>query len=138
MLPLSDFVYQLLKQREAASKVGPVAQIAGYVFPGSGKTGHLIESKTSISKITKETGIKFSPNDLRRMFITVAEGLDLSPYALKMLVNHKIATTSDVTGGYMVHVNRLKEPMQRTSDRLSGLCGAVAVLEMSAKAWVID
>ena len=60
-------------------------------------------------------------NTLRRTFITVAEGLDVSAYALKRLVNHKM--TGDVTAGYIVHdVERLRAPMQRVTDHLLSLC----------------
>ena len=56
-------------------------------------------------------------HDLRRTFITIAESLDLSHYAIKRLVNHKIS--GDVTAGYVVaDVGRLREPMQRISDRI--------------------
>ncbi len=56
------------------------------------------------------------PHDLRRTFITLAEGLDIPHYALKRLVNH---ADTDVTAGYIVpDPNRLREPMQRITDRL--------------------
>ena len=65
----------------------------------------------------KASGVPFMLHDLRRSFITVAESLDLSHYAIKRLVNHKIS--GDVTAGYVVpDVNRLREPMQRITDRI--------------------
>lgn len=54
-------------------------------------------------------------HDLRRTFITIAESLDISSYALKKLVNH--SQSRDVTAGYIVmNVDRLREPMQKISD----------------------
>jgi len=54
-------------------------------------------------------------HDLRRTFITVAESLDISAYAVKRLVNHKMS--NDVTAGYIVNdVERLRKPMQSITD----------------------
>lgn len=109
-LPLSDFLVQLLEKRRSESK-GP------FVFPGSGKQGHLVEPKRHVRHVIKVSGTNFMLHDLRRTFITVAESLDLSHYAIKRLVNHKIS--GDVTAGYVVaNVGRLREPMQRITDEL--------------------
>jgi hypothetical protein len=63
--------------------------------------------------------------DLRRTFITVAESADISPIALKCLVNHAIG--GDITLGYLqITVERLREPAQRVCDRLMELCGIAA------------
>jgi integrase len=59
--------------------------------------------------------ITFTVHDLRRTFITIAEGLDIPAYALKRLLNHKIS--HDVTGGYVIaDAERLREPMQKVTD----------------------
>lgn len=39
-------------------------------------------------------------HDLRRTFITIAESLDISAYALKRLLNHKM--NNDVTAGHII------------------------------------
>ena len=63
------------------------------------------------------SGVSFTLHDLRRTYITVAESIDVSAYALKRLVNHKMH--NDVTAGYIVSdVERLREPMKRISDYL--------------------
>jgi integrase len=109
-LPLSDFLYDLLERRLEES-------CGVFVFPGGGKLGHLIEPKRQVQRVIKASGVPFMLHDLRRTFITVAESLDLSHYAIKRLVNHKL--TNDVTAGYVVaNVGRLREPMQRITDRL--------------------
>ena len=109
-LPLSDYLLTLLERR-AKETTG------AFVFPGSGKHGHLIEPKRHVKRVIRESGVPFMLHDLRRTFITVAESLDLSHYAIKRLVNHKIS--GDVTAGYVVHdLSRLREPMQRISDRI--------------------
>ena len=54
-------------------------------------------------------------HDLRRTFITIAESLDISSYAVKRLVNHSMA--NDVTAGYIVwDVERIRKPMQQITD----------------------
>ena len=63
---------------------------------------------------------------LRRTFITVAEALDISPYAIKALVNHALGTS--VTEGYIqMSVERLRAPVQQVSDRIKALCGIAPV-----------
>jgi integrase len=56
-------------------------------------------------------------HDLRRTFAIIAEGLDLSAYALKRLLNHKM--NNDVTAGYIMKgVERLRKPMQQVTNFL--------------------
>jgi integrase len=75
-----------------------------------------------MKKIIKKSEVSFTLHDLRRTFITVAEGLDISAYALKRLLNHKM--NHDVTAGYIVmDVERLREPMQMISKHLLKLMG---------------
>ena len=109
-LPLSDFLYELLERRKTKA-------INDYVFNGSGQGGYIVEPRVQMAKITKATGINFTVHDLRRTFITIAESLDISVYALKKLLNHKMS--SDVTAGYIViDVERLRKPMQMITDYL--------------------
>ena len=114
-LPLGPFILKLLKDRKRN------ATDSSFVFPGSGKTGHLVESKHQTAQVTKESGIKFCLHDLRRVFINTAESLDISSYAVKQLVNH--STGGDVTAGYMVSdPERLRKPMERIETHLLRLC----------------
>ena len=63
------------------------------------------------------SGIKFTLHDLRRTFITIAESLDISAYALKRLLNHR--DPNDVTANYIItDVERLRRPMQRICDTI--------------------
>ncbi len=109
-LPLSDFLYNLIDNRKQNST-------SDYIFPGVGKEGYIIEPRRQMSKIIKSSGIQFTIHDLRRTFITIAESLDISAYAVKRLVNHKM--NNDVTAGYIVtDVERLRKPMQQITDYL--------------------
>jgi integrase len=109
-LPLSDYLYELLKLRKQS--------MAGeYVFPGTGVGGHIIEPRKQMANVTKHSGIHFTVHDLRRTFITIAESLDIAAYALKRLMNHKM--NGDITAGYIVtDVERLRRPVQQIADYL--------------------
>ncbi|GFO60968.1 integrase [Geomonas silvestris] len=89
-----------------------------FVFPGEGKSGHIVEPQRAIDEVIQATGIVFSCHDLRRTFTTIAESLDLSKYSLKALLNHK-QQSDDVTGGYIIlDVERLRDPMQKVTDAI--------------------
>ena len=110
VLPLSDYLVDLLTARQAAAS-GP------YVFPGDDRDnpGPLVEPRAGVRWVVQQCGVEFSLHDLRRTFITVAESLDISAYAVKRLVNHKMGR--DVTAGYIISdVERLRAPMQRITD----------------------
>lgn len=118
LLPLSGFLVALLQRRQARA-------INHYVFPGRDGVGHFVEPRNYVKQVIATSGIEFSPHDLRRTFITVAESLDVSPYALKRLVNHK--TGGDVTAGYIVNdVERLRKPMELVTRFLCETIGAPA------------
>ena len=113
-LPMGSFLYKMFKERKKASK-------SEWVFPGTGRTKHMVDPKGALKEIKETTGIKFSFHDLRRLFITTTDSLDISTYAMKALVNHSL--NGDVTGGYIVSdPQRLKEPMQRIETHLLKLC----------------
>lgn len=108
-LPLTDFVFDL-QSRKAATD-------SEYVFAGDGKAGYLIEPRRQVQKVIQLSGVSFTLHDLRRTFITIAESIDISAYALKRPVNHKM--TNDVTAGYIISdVERLRKPMQQISSQL--------------------
>ena len=109
-LPMSDFVFKLLKKRKTVSP---------FVFPGNGRNGYIHDPQKPIRKIVDQTGIQFSCHDLRRTFITMAGQL-MTAYELKALVNH---SSADVTQGYLVFdVESLRKPVQRIADFITKAC----------------
>jgi len=107
-LPLSDFLYDLLQERRA------LTGSSLFVFPGPGRTGHLVEPKKAVDAVCKATGITFITHDLRRSFVTYAESLEVSSFSLRALLNHK---PDSITAQYIqVDVNRLRKPMQAITD----------------------
>jgi len=110
---MSDFVYDLLGARRALGREGP------FVFPADSRSGHISEPAFPLGEVAQATGFCVSAHDLRRTYITVAESADISPLAMKALVNHSLG--NDMTSGYMT-AERLREPAQRVADRLKALC----------------
>lgn len=130
LLPLSDYLLQMLQRRKAAHKG------SDWVFPGPGKSGHFQEPKKAVAWVRENSGVSFTLHDLRRTFITIAEGMDISAYTLKRLLNHK--DKRDVTAGYIVlNVERLREPMQRIATfilRAAGIETAARIIDIAAAA----
>ena len=114
-LPLSNFLYDLLEQRKANA-------VNDYVFQRSDGQGHITEQRKQMAKVIKESGVTFTIHDLRRTFMTIAESLDISAYAVKRLVNHKM--NNDITAGYIIaDVERLRVPMQKITDYILKCAG---------------
>jgi hypothetical protein len=112
---MSDFVHDLLVARRAIGK-------DKFVFPSNSSAGHIVEPRFPLNLVAAATGITVSAHDLRRVYITAAEGAAISPYALKALVNHSLG--NDVTAGYVqLSVHDLRDPAQRVADRIKQLCG---------------
>ena len=112
-----QFIYNLLQNRYKN-----IIFKSKFVFPGNSISGYLSDPRKQISKVIKTTNINFTLHDLRRTFITVAESLELSAYALKKLLNHK--SGNDVTAGYIIlDLERLRQPMQAIIAKLLKLIG---------------
>lgn len=129
LLPLPSALHARLTQRQGEAGLSP------YVFPGDGKTGYLIEPRKQIAHVIANSGVDFTPHDLRRTFITVAESLDIPAYALKRLLNHRMG--SDVTAGYIIaDVERLRRPMQQIEDfilKSAGVQETAEVIELTLR-----
>lgn len=112
VLPLTDYLLQLLQRRKEEAYIFD----SPWVFPSVRYKGkHLTEPRYVADLVTEKCGVKFTIHDLRRTFCTVAEGLDLSYYAIKKLMNHKLS--GDVTWGYQRStVKRLREPMEKITN----------------------
>lgn len=124
-LPLSDYLLKLLAARRP--KNNPEAE---FVFASYGRKGYLTDPRELLERVASDSGVTFTPHDLRRTFITVAESLDIRPYALKRLLNHKM--TNDVTAGYIIaEVERLRGPMQQVTDFMLRRAGLKPVAEVA-------
>lgn len=124
ILPLSDYLYDLLARRDAENR--DLAKPSSYVFPSPhSSTGHLINVSKYIIQVREQSGIHFTPHDLRRTFATITESLDISHYTVKRLLNHKM--NSDVTAGYIIFdTERLRGAMQKITDHILRLADVKA------------
>ena len=126
MLPLSRSLLAILRRRQRCATTKTFFPKSPWVFPADSESGHIAEPKEDLS-------VKFTTHGLRNTFITVAESIDLSPYAIKMLVNHSLPDKQDVTAGYIsAEVERLRQPMQLVADRLKVLCAGTARARVTA------
>ena len=71
-LPLGIYLFEMVEAR--IKKLGK----AKYLFPGNGPKGHFTEPKKQVAKIVGESGVQFTLHDLRRVFVTTCDALDLS------------------------------------------------------------
>jgi integrase len=127
LIPLSDFLYDLLKARHET-------QTNEYVFPGKNNNGHIIEHRRQMAKIMEmsQDGIKFILHDLRRTYITIAESLGISPYTYKQLANHKLPS-NDVTARYVnLNLEQKRKAQQQITNYILKKAG------LRPKAEIID
>jgi len=111
LIPMPDYLHKVLQDRVKANAGSK------YIFPSRIEGRHITEPQSGIDEVKKVCKVEFCSHDLRRLFVTTAEALDLSPFVIKRLVNHSIG--SDVTGGYIVSdLDRLRGPTQKIEDRI--------------------
>ncbi len=112
-LPMSDYVMEILRPLAATGET--------WIFKSPMTGTHIKDPRKGIRRVIDKSGVEFSLHDLRRTFITTAEGLDISYYAIKALVNHKSRANTDVTEGYLdiaQDYDRLRKASQRITDRI--------------------
>lgn len=89
-----------------------------FVFPGSGKTGHIAEYKTFMKGFFKANSDipSFSAHDLRRTFITIGKQVTPGDF-IEVIVGHSIQT---VTGRHYFHpsVEDLRGPMNLVAEKI--------------------
>lgn len=124
-LPMTEYLSNILERACANSD-------SRYVFPShKSPAGHITVPRRAILRVCNVSGVHFRSHDLRRTFITIAERLDLSAYALKRLLNHRI--NNDVTAGYIISdVERLRAPMQRVGDFILKAVGVIQSADVFA------
>lgn len=111
-LPISERVFELLNRRNGYQDA------KGFVFNADNKYGVVKEPKKVLTKIREETGIEFSLHDLRRTFTTTAESINIGPYMIKRLLNHR-TRRDDVTAGYIVLTpEELRTPAQNIENEI--------------------
>ena len=110
-LPLSDYLYYLLKSRQDASN-------GLFVFSGNNSDKAIVNPYKQIKKVRENSGVYFTQHDLRRTFATIADSLDIQHHIIKRLMNH---TNNDVTIKHYVKpsIERLREPMNKIANYIT-------------------
>jgi len=110
-LPLSDYLYNLLKARDTSSN-------GLYVFSGANPDKSIVNPYKQIKKVREESGVHFTQHDLRRTFATIADSLDIQHHIIKRLMNH---SNNDVTIKHYVKpsIERLREPMNKIANYIT-------------------
>jgi integrase len=115
-LPMVDVVRDMLIARRSLGD-------GEFVFLANSSSGHIEEPRFALEEVAAKSGVRVSVHDLRRTFLTIAESCDISPLALKALVNHSLGN-GDVTSGYIImNAERLRAPAKRVASKLMELCG---------------
>lgn len=139
-VPMSSLTEWVLRKqhKETASSI--------WAFPSKSASGHLEEPKSQIAAITKATGIKFTPHDLRRTFATHAQANGIEHELIRKALNHK--SGGSTTSKYIIgQVETLRPVFEAVSDAYhtayepdwkTDLLAEQAELEKDAKEWVED
>jgi integrase len=116
-LPLCQYLVDLIAARR--EKVGQ----SRWLFPSQSESGHVVEVKSFVKRISEASGVAFSMHDLRRGYATIGESLDLNLYSLKRLLNHR--SHGDVTSRYVIaNVERLRQPVERIAAKILEIANA--------------
>jgi integrase len=123
-VPIGPYLAAMMAERWATRGQGPDGNPCPWVFPARDCAGPLQEPKGAVAAVVATSGVEFSPHDLRRTFITMADGLPgVSSYVLKGLAGHK---AQDVTGRVYVQlpVEKLRAPVQTIERHILTAAGA--------------
>lgn len=92
------------------------------VFPAvSMKNGEIVRMgnpSKAIAWVKRESGIEWSPHDLRRSFISVGGALGVNPIALRILTNHALPSGDAHAGYHIPEMDELCRVSQAIGDRI--------------------
>ena len=95
--PLSSIAVDILRERP---------QQGEYVFPARTATGHIVEARTVLKKVSEAAGAHVTAHDLRRTFRAIAGECGIDFWKTKLLMGHKIS--GDVTITHYTETNDLR------------------------------
>ncbi|MFT7481010.1 MAG: integrase, partial [Gammaproteobacteria bacterium] len=102
-VPLAPFALEVL-QRRRADNPHRFPDDDGWVFPARHRDGsvtHVIEAKENRTIAGRHVAFLPSPHRLRDTFASAAHEARIHPLDLKVLLNHALPATDDVTEGYI-------------------------------------
>ena len=109
-VPLTERVQAILARRQERGG-------SPWVFPGNGRTGHMVEPKRGLERILKRAGINdFHFHDLRRTLATFMAEADIPENLIGLVLGHK---PKSITGVYTrPSLDVLREAMERGIARM--------------------
>lgn len=117
VVPLSDYLLEILSGMDSGH--------TGWVFPGSGKSGHLSEPRGPIARVNLIAGTHSTCHGLRRTYSNIAQWQAQIPdVARKKLMNHAIPK-SDVTNTHYSNLplDQKRKYQQMVTDKILELAG---------------
>lgn len=113
--PMGDILWSLMRRRARFRQGGE------WVFPSSQvkSDSHVKNMTQAYKNLSSEAGLYITPHDLRRTFISVANGLQMNYPVLKKLLNHRESQSSDdVTLQYIqISQRQLREALNDIEQR---------------------
>lgn len=110
--------------RQAVAALETLSQDTPWVFPAvkkDGEVGPMSNPGKAIDRHAAESGVEWSPHDLRRTFISVGESIGVPSAAVRRLTNH-VVNQRDAHDGYIdFDADDLAPHVQRVADALEGL-----------------
>lgn len=106
-LPLTNYMKMFLRDRQS----NPNREL--FVFPGKGKTGHIVDARYYQDQVVESSGVIFTPHALRRTFSYASAKVKLGESERKALLDHH--DKSDVTDFHYTpwEVDDLREPLEQ-------------------------
>jgi len=95
--PFSSVAVDMLKDRP---------QKGEYVFPARTATGHIVEARSVLKKVSEAAGVHVTAHDLRRTFRAITGECGIDFWKTKLLMGHKIS--GDVTITHYTETNDLR------------------------------
>ena len=109
VLPMGPYLWELMRRRRRATD-------SDWVFANPLTAHRITDPHRQIVNVVAQSGVPFSPHDLRRTFASIVSRLGdrVSYYTTKRLLNHR---TSDVTRGYVqFDLEQLRSAMQAVEN----------------------
>ena len=107
-IPLSDFLWELLKRRRYAAR-----QSDKYVFQHKAGGTHLKEVHKSVMEVRRLSGVEFSHHDGRRTYASVADECEVKEEVVALLLGHR----QTITGTYTIRsIERLRRAQQEITN----------------------
>jgi len=113
-VPLVGPALEILRARQASAGKSP------WVFPGNGKTGHLVETKAAWARILERAGIEdLRVHDLRRTLGSWQAATGASLPVIGKTLAHKTPSTTMIYS--RLNIDPVRESMERATTAILGI-----------------